>query len=199
MLTKRQNEIVDAALELTAQGGIQNLTVKRLAEVLGISEPAIYRHFRNKAEILSALIDRFDTAVVPDAEQPGVAGIMAFARGRFAQVAATPSLARVMFAEELFMDDPELSSRLLELMHRHKDALARCFDEGRSRGEIRRELTDDVLFRLVFGPVRLLVKQWGATRGAFDLQREGENLLAALQVMLRPAEQKENDDETQNH
>ena len=44
-LTKRQNEIIDTALNLTASGGIQNLTIKNLADALGITEPAIYRHF----------------------------------------------------------------------------------------------------------------------------------------------------------
>ena len=52
--TKRQNEIIDAALKLTAEGGIQNLTVKHLADTIGVTEPALYRHFRNKAEIVKA-------------------------------------------------------------------------------------------------------------------------------------------------
>ena len=59
-LTKRQNEIIDTALNLTASGGIQNLTIKNLADALGITEPAIYRHFKNKSEIVKTMIARFD-------------------------------------------------------------------------------------------------------------------------------------------
>ena len=59
-LTKRQSEIIDAALKLTAEGGIQNLTIKNLGNALGITEPAIYRHFRSKSEIVRTMIGRFD-------------------------------------------------------------------------------------------------------------------------------------------
>ena len=62
-LTKRQSEIIDAALKLTAEGGIQNLTIKNLGNALGITEPAIYRHFRSKSEIVRTMIGRFDEAV----------------------------------------------------------------------------------------------------------------------------------------
>ena len=61
-LTKRQSEIIDAALKLTAEGGIQNLTIKNLGNALGITEPAIYRHFRSKSEIVRTMIGRFDEA-----------------------------------------------------------------------------------------------------------------------------------------
>lgn len=39
-LTRRQQEIVRTALELIAAGGIQNLTIRNLADRLGLTEPA---------------------------------------------------------------------------------------------------------------------------------------------------------------
>ena len=184
-LTNRQTEITDAALNLTAKGGIRELTIKHIAEELGITEPAIYRHFRNKAEIVKSMIRRFDEGVAPDEKEKGLEGIASFIRARFKQVADHPSLARVMFAEELFLEDPEYSELLLSLMHRHKNTLQRFFLEAQDRGEIRGDLHTDLLFRLVFGPVRLLIKQWGMSNHAFDLQEEGEQLLSALQKTLR--------------
>ena len=103
-LTKRQIEIIDAALELIAAGGIQNLTVKHLAEALGITEPAIYRHCKSKSEVVKTMIAGFDEEVAPsEPGQHGFEAVEAFIRNRFRQVAARPALARVLFAEELFM------------------------------------------------------------------------------------------------
>ncbi len=185
-LTKRQNELIDAALNLTARGGIQNLTVKNLGDALGISEPAVYRHFRNKSEIVKTMIGRFDRSVdCASPELHGFAAIAAFIRSRFEQVTANPALARVMFAEELFMDDPEFTELMFRMMHRHKDALLRHFKEAQENGEIRSDIASDMLFRLVMGPVRLLIKQWGMTQGAFDLQGQGEELLRTLRSILR--------------
>ena len=183
-LTVRQNQIIEAALQLTSSGGIQNLTIKNVSSRLGITEPAIYRHFASKSEIVKALIESFDGGVEVDASLTGFAGIAGFARSRFAQIAANPSLAKVMFAEELFMDDPEYSELLLKMMHRHKQSLQKNFQEAQAAGEIRSDLDVEMLFRVVFGAVRLLVKQWGMSGQAFDLQAKGEELLGALHKIL---------------
>lgn len=186
-LTRRQQEIVRTALELIAAGGIRNLTIRNLADRLGLTEPAIYRHFRNKAEIVRTLIGEFDRGIPePSPERTGFEAVAAFTRSRFAQVAAQPPLAKVLFAEELFMEEPEFARLLLDMMHRHREKLGKHFREAQSSGEIRTDIPEEMLFRLVFGPVRLLVKQWGLSGGAFDLREKGEELIRVLRILLAP-------------
>ncbi len=186
-LSKRQNEIVDAALHLTATRGIQHLTLKNLSAVIGISEPGLYRHFRSKSEIISAMIGRFEKAVPVEgaAGVRGFRGIRGFVEGRLKQVEATPDLARVMFAEELFLDDPEFSTKMMAMMHKHRSELSRRFAEAVEDGEIPAGLPQDALFRIVMGPIRLLVKQWGMTGGAFDLWKKGQELLDTLENLFK--------------
>lgn len=132
------------------------------------------------------MISSFDLevqVVSTDAER-GFAAIASYARRRFAQVAANPPLARVMFAEELFMDDPEFSELLIGMMHQHKATLACHFAEAQACGELRGDIPEDQLFRLIFGPVRLLIKQWGMTDGAFDLVAKGDEMLDVLGKIL---------------
>ena len=43
---------MEAATNRISKYGIQNLTIKTLAEDMGLSEPALYRHFKVKNEIL---------------------------------------------------------------------------------------------------------------------------------------------------
>ena len=62
--TKRQDEILDTALHLLADGGVKNLTMKRIAESIGVSEPAVYRHFKNKTEIVKGIIEKFDQDII---------------------------------------------------------------------------------------------------------------------------------------
>ena len=56
--TKRQNEIIQTSIKLISDKGIQNFTTKSLASLLGISEPAIYRHFSSKREILLSILQQ---------------------------------------------------------------------------------------------------------------------------------------------
>jgi TetR/AcrR family tetracycline transcriptional repressor len=50
-----RERIVAAALELLDEGGLDGLTLRRLAERLGIRAPTLYWHVRNKRELLDLL------------------------------------------------------------------------------------------------------------------------------------------------
>lgn len=53
-----QAEVVDAAEAIVVGEGIDALTMRRVAERLGASTMALYRHVRDKDELLVALLDR---------------------------------------------------------------------------------------------------------------------------------------------
>lgn len=50
-----RDRIVDEALALLDEVGIDKLSTRKLAERLGVQQPALYWHFRNKAELLDAI------------------------------------------------------------------------------------------------------------------------------------------------
>ena len=54
----RQDEILDRAIELIRESGLSGLTMKKVAERVGFTEPAIYRHFPNKQALLLGVADR---------------------------------------------------------------------------------------------------------------------------------------------
>ena len=63
--TARQAEILDRAAELVAESGLAHLTMKRLAERVGFTEPALYRHYAGKSALLAAMIERLSGRLLP--------------------------------------------------------------------------------------------------------------------------------------
>ena len=70
--TPRQAEILDRAAELVAEAGLANLTMKRVAERVGFTEPAIYRHYPGKSALLVAMIEPLGGRLIVTME--GIAG-----------------------------------------------------------------------------------------------------------------------------
>ncbi|MFC4591170.1 TetR/AcrR family transcriptional regulator C-terminal domain-containing protein [Sphaerisporangium corydalis] len=54
-LTRRT--VIEAALRLLDETGLDGLTVRRLAADLGVQSPALYWHFRTKQELLDGMAD----------------------------------------------------------------------------------------------------------------------------------------------
>lgn len=50
--------MVDAALQLADEGGIQAVSIRRIASTLEVTPMAIYRHVRDKAHLLDLMADR---------------------------------------------------------------------------------------------------------------------------------------------
>jgi AcrR family transcriptional regulator len=53
---ERQERILDAALALVIEGGVDAMTMGRLASASGLSRPAIYQYFASREEILGELL-----------------------------------------------------------------------------------------------------------------------------------------------
>ena len=56
-ISERQKEIIEAAGKLLSNSGVSGLTTKKLAQEMGFSEAAIYRHFENKEAIIVGLLE----------------------------------------------------------------------------------------------------------------------------------------------
>ena len=67
--TKRQEEILEQARRLLRDGGLAGLTMKKIAERVGFTEPALYRHFSSKQELLLALMGCLDRDLVEPARR----------------------------------------------------------------------------------------------------------------------------------
>ncbi|HEY1076851.1 MAG TPA: TetR family transcriptional regulator [Fontimonas sp.] len=57
--TLSRGSILTKAAALMKQRGVQAVTIRGLAEQLDVTPMAIYKHFRSKDDLLSALLDRF--------------------------------------------------------------------------------------------------------------------------------------------
>ena len=66
MLSPRQIEILEAAIQLTSESGIQKLTIRNVAAKIGVTEPALYRHFASKHELLVAILAYLQQQIAPN-------------------------------------------------------------------------------------------------------------------------------------
>ena len=52
-----RERIISAAEELFLLGGVQGVSMRKIADKVGVTAPAIYRHFKDKDELLGELIN----------------------------------------------------------------------------------------------------------------------------------------------
>src|SRR4030042_1049708 len=70
----RRTQIADAARTVAVKYGSEHITVRRIAKEIGVSEGALYRHFKSKRDILSLMVERIEEDLVGDIEKGSAAG-----------------------------------------------------------------------------------------------------------------------------
>jgi AcrR family transcriptional regulator len=65
----RKKQIISAARKLIVKKGSEHLTVKAIAKEVNLTEAAIYRHFKNKKEILSYLMSQITTSMLEEIDR----------------------------------------------------------------------------------------------------------------------------------
>ncbi len=188
--TPRQSEIVHAAIRIIAEKGIQELTTKNLAERVGISEPALYRHFRNKTAILKGILDFFRERSVGIFERiilrepEGKARLAAVVRELCRHLADNPAFSAVVFSEVIFRSESELAPGVEGLMSAARKNLSDILAGGAEAGEFRRDIPVEHMVLVVMGALRLLATRWHLTGYGFDLAAEGDALAGSLVRLL---------------
>lgn len=61
---KTKDQIVTQALALIRQGGIQALTMRKVAALVGITEASAYRYFPDKTSLLTGIIGKFKADLI---------------------------------------------------------------------------------------------------------------------------------------
>lgn len=76
-----RSEIVAAAREIVAEYGLADLTMRRLADKLGVKPGALYWHYPSKQALLAGLADAVVAEVAPAPDGPWRGAVTAWALG----------------------------------------------------------------------------------------------------------------------
>ncbi len=188
-MTERQEQIIEASIELISSKGIQGFTIKNLSKAIGISEPAIYRHFTNKTDILISILENFKQmgkfmSMIVDNNDTAMNKIQFILSNMLEIFIKQPAYISVIFSEEIFKNEKILKNKIVEILNLHQSNVEKIIQKGQINGDIRNDIEATTLALIIMGSLRLLVKKWELNNYNFNLINEGKKLIKSLKLML---------------
>jgi AcrR family transcriptional regulator len=172
----RQQQIVNAARILIFKYGSEHLTVKRIAAEVGISEAAIYRHFKSKKSILAFLLGHIEDALLADIshEYAGSRPITLEAiektiHNHFSALDLKKGISFQVVAEIISLGDKDLNKKASQTISKYISGLKDLLGEGVKTGFIRDDIDLEAAATLLFGLVQGLVNIWSLSNSSFKL------------------------------
>ncbi len=172
----RQQQIIEIAAKLIFKYGSEHLTVKRIATGIGISEAAIYRHFKSKKSILSFLLSYIEETLVADIlrernseEVVTLDTIERTLRHHISAMDLRKGISFQVIAETVSLGDKSLNRQATKAIGHYIAVLRELLAEGVKSRTIREDIDLDAAATLLYCMVESLVNTWALSNCEFAL------------------------------
>lgn len=181
---ERRAATVQAVVELAAEQNPSDITTTAIAQRMGLTQGALFRHFPSKDAILEAvmswvaerLLARVDKAIAGAASP--LAALEAVFMTHVNFVAEHPGVPRMLFGE-LQRPDLSLPKRVVQTLVRHyAERLRRLLEGGKVRGELDAGLDVDTATVMFIGNIQGLVMQSLLTDDVAGMRRNAPQVFA---------------------
>jgi len=156
----RRAELTDAALHIIATHGIAALSTRSLAEHVGLSTGAIFRHFASLDALLLSVVERVEAVLAstyPPSDLPPRERLERFVEARSTTVGNQVGILRLMLSEQFVLALPEGGAERLGACVRATRAfLLSCIREGQASGVFRSDIDAPSLAMIVMGTIQVL-------------------------------------------
>jgi TetR/AcrR family transcriptional regulator len=139
---ERKTQILQTLAQMLEHPTAGKITTAALAAKLDVSEAALYRHFRGKAEMFEGLIDFIEQTLfgllnkISSEEKSGVRQLEAMIAVLLGFAQKNRGMTRVLIGDALVNEDERLQARINQLHDRVEAALKQALRFGMTQQEI---------------------------------------------------------------
>lgn len=182
----RREQIINAASKVIVKYGSEHVTVKRIAKEVGISEAAIYRHFKSKRDVLSLLIDDIEDTLLSEMKLNSTDNhytektLERVIIAHMSHVIQRKGVSFQVIAEIISLGDKKLNKKVYDFINSYTERIREILDEGVKAGVIRRDIDIEAAATVFFGMTQGLVNTWALSQYSFNI---GEKYTSAWLIL----------------
>ena len=173
-----KKKILEVSLELFAQKGFDGVSVREIAKAVGVRESALYKHYKNKEDILDKIVEEMISSIRNGYELRHVPETLTLGVAEGYRNISEEQLCEMSWSIfKMFTEEPKLSNfrRLLMREQFQNKTFAKYYNKFFIKGVIESQaktflqLVDSGLFRKAderiialhfYGPILLLFQQY---------------------------------------
>jgi AcrR family transcriptional regulator len=161
----RQTQIIETVIALAARQSPGQITTQEIANAIGFTQGALFRHFPNKEAVWLAAIDWVEENLLNILESAAkktdspVGGLQAVFFSHIDFVMARPGVPRLIFNELQQPADSAIKAAVRKLLQRYRKLVTGLIEAATVCGEIDRNIDSVAATTLFLGSIQGLVMQ----------------------------------------
>jgi len=173
--SERREEVLKIAQKIIYDKGFYNLTIRNISEKIGISEAAIYRHFKNKKEIIDRLTDLVFSNECEFEVESNKDIFMVFENFINKQInrfETNPYLAIISFQDDIFREYKDIKKKFIEHQKQREKEIKKLIIRGQKENMVKKEISPEVFASVFMGSIRITVSKWKNSNFTYSLEEK---------------------------
>lgn len=174
----RRKQIADAAAKIIIMYGSEHVTIKKIAKEVGISETAIYRHFKSKQALLSFLIEDIEKTLLSEIEVDTNNTPFTFKnlektiKTHMAHVVQRGGVSFLIIDEIISLGDKKLNKQVYSVINSYTGKIKEILIKSLDAGLVKPGIDLEAAAIMFFGMTQGLVNIWTLSQYNFNLEEK---------------------------
>jgi len=180
----RRNKIILTCLRIVDEYGVKGLTVARIAEKVGFTESALYRHFKSKREIIELILDESLTmakgqyASIRKGSRDPRMQLRQLLRQHLGFLEIYPGLFKILYSDEIHLGESDLLDKLNHLIIELGTFIEEIVVQGKKTGVFKKTVDVSMAGIHFLGIVQTAFSFWSfKSKREVSLVQVGDRLL----------------------
>ena len=187
----RKEEIVLTAIDIISEGGIQNLSMAKIADRIGFTDAAMYKHFKSKNEMLIFMVDLIEKMLIGRMKEHSkqfkdplerLKSILSF---QFRFIEENRGIPRILFSEALQFKDDKLTKKTTNILHQYLEIIKETMLEAKENGSIKSTTDTNTISFIFLGMIQSTVVLWTLGGCKFSLKQREETLWKGFSFLIK--------------
>lgn len=192
--SKRQQEIIESAGKLLMQKGVKGLTTKNLALEMNFSESALYRHFKNKEDIIVLLLDYLGSNIkerlniISEKKLTSEEKLKQLFSSQFEFFNQNTHFVVAILSEGLFDESEKINQSIMKIIHYKMELITKIIEVGKENNEFTKSIETQEIVHIIMGSFRMMMLKWKFSKFETNLINQGNKIMDTVIKLLLKCE-----------
>jgi AcrR family transcriptional regulator len=183
----RKERLIITTIEIIDELGIQGLSTREIARRQGVSEATLFRHYKSKNELLSAVLDyfsQFDDDIFLSTSLKKLKPIDAiiFLITSYSEYYENyPAITSIMQVFDVLRCEADLNDKVKSILIKRYSFIKQLIDEAKEKGEFSKVIDSEDAADIINGLCREICLKWRLENRTFSLR---DRTLSALRMFI---------------
>jgi len=183
-VNERKEEVYSAITQIIAEKGLSEVSTTEVAKKLGVTQPAIYKYFSSKDEMIVYYLDYLEQqlkeilnkAKEKRSEEEKLRTIY---REYLAFIERTRIIPRIIFSDVIYLGNNHKRERLKKIIDSFEGDIKEIIKTGIKNGVIKK-LEPELLLRFFIGCILSAVLDWMLCNMSYSLSNRADRLFSTF-------------------